>query len=145
MGRINQGFFSGLIRPRLTGLLWDHNLPWRQFSIYTVWTAFKVVGLSRSDEDRQDDLQDVAVGLLGLSFLSTDPDPGEALVILRAVTLVSVTDWVNKLHFRSTNSEQEYKLVKTVCSICRINLVAVMGFWVLNKILAEHVNSSELL
>ena len=145
MGRINQGFFSGLIRPRLTGLLWDHNLPWRQFSIYTVWTAFKVVGLRRSDEDRQDDLQDVAVGLLGLSFLSTDPDPGEALVILRAVTLVSVTDWVNKLHFRSTNSEQEYKLVKTVCSICRINLVAVMGFWVLNKILAEHVNSSELL
>ena len=145
MGRINQGFFSGLIRPRLTGLLWDHNLPWRQFSLYTVWTAFKVVGLSRSDEDRQDDLQDVAVGLLGLSFLSTDPDPGEALVILRAVTLVSVTDWVNKLHFRSTNSEQEYKLVKTVCSICRINLVAVMGFWVLNKILAEHVNSSELL
>ena len=145
MSRINQGFFSGLLRPRLTGLLWDHNLPWRQFSLYTVWTAFKVVGLSRSDEDRQDDLQDVAVGLLGLSFLSTDPDPGEALVILRAVTLVSVTDWVNKLHFRSTNSEQEYKLIKTVCSICRINLVAVMGFWVLNKILAEHVNSSELL
>ena len=145
MSRINQGFFSGLIRPRLTGLLWDHNLPWRQFSLYTVWTAFKVVGLSQSDEDRQDDLQDVAVGLLGLSFLSTDPDPGEALVILRAVTLVSVTDWVNKLHFRSTNSEQEYKLIKTVCSICRINLVAVMGFWVLNKILAKHVNSSELL
>ena len=145
MSRINQGFFSGLLRPRLTGLLWDHNLPWRQFSLYTVWTAFKVVGLSRSDEDRQDDLQDVAVGLLGLSFLSTDPDPGEALLILRAVTLVSVTDWVNKLHFRSTNSEQEYKLIKTVCSICRINLVAVMGFWVLNKILAEHVNSSELL
>ena len=101
-----------------------------------------MVGLSRSDEDRQDDLQDVAVGLLGLSFLSTDPDPGEALVILRAVTLVSVTDCANKLLLRSTSSEQEYKLIKTVCSICRINLVAAMGFWVLNKILAEHVNSS---
>ena len=104
-----------------------------------------MVGLSRSEEDRQDDLQDVAIGLLGLSFLSTDPDPGDALFILRAATLVSLTDCANKLLVRSTNSEQEYKLIRTLCSIGRINLVAAMGFWIINKILAEHVNSSELI
>merc|ERR1719510_742970 len=139
--RINQGFFSEVLRGRLTGLVWNHNLPWRQFSLYTVWTAFKVVGISRSAEDRQDDLEDVAIGLLGLSFLSADPAPGEALIILRAATLVSLTDCVNKVVIRSTHSEQEYKLVRTFCSICRINLVAAMSFWIINKILAEHVNS----
>ena len=106
-----------------------------------------MVGISRSEEDRQDDLQDVAVGLLGLSFLSTDPDPGDALVILRAATLVSLADCVNKLLRRSLSSyssEQEYKLVRTVCSICRVNLVAAMGFWIINKVLSEHVNSELL-
>ena len=103
-----------------------------------------MVGISRSEEDRQDDLQDVAIGLLGLSFLSADPDPGDALLILRAATLVSVTDCVNKLLIRSTNSEQEYKLIRTLCSICRINLVAAMGFWIINKVLSEHANSDLL-
>ena len=135
---------SSLFRPRLSGVICVQALPWRQFSLYTVWTAFKVVGISRSQEDRQDDLQDLALGLLGLSFLTTDPDPGDALVILRAATLVSVTDCVNKLLLRSTHSEQEYNLVRTVCSICRINLVAAMGFWIINKILSENVNGELL-
>ena len=142
--RFHQGFFSSLLRPRLTGLFWSNNLPWRQFSLYTVWTAFKVVGISRSEEDRQDDLQDVAIGLLGLSFLSTGPEPGDALFILRAATLVSVTDSVNKLLFRSTSSEQEYKLIRTFCSVCRINLVAAMGLWIINKLLSEHIDSEFL-
>ena len=105
-----------------------------------------MVGISQSEEDRGDDLQDVAVGLLALSFLTTDPDPGDALVILRAATLVSLTDCVNKVLRRSsiTNTDQEYKLIRTVCSICRINLVAAMGFWIINKVLSENVNTEML-
>ena len=104
-----------------------------------------MVGISRSPEDRQDDLEDVAIGLLGLSFLCTDPPPGDALLMLRVATLVSITDCVNKVVIRSSFSEQEYNLARTFCSICRINLVAAMGFWIINKVLTEHVSSSELL
>ena len=75
-------------------------------------------------------MQDLSLSLLCLSYLTTDPEPTEALVVVRLATVVSVTD-----SLASLASQQERSALSMICSLCRVGLVAVMGLGVLNKVL----------
>ena len=124
-------FFSLLSRPNLTAILWDGNLAWRHWSLLTSWTAFKLSVLSpRLDTD----LQDLGLALLALSYLSTDPEPQEALALLRLSTLVSVLDTFTRILPASSTHQED--LTRSICSITRVSLVAGMGLSVVRKFLS---------
>lgn len=128
--------FSVLSRPRLSAIFWDWNLPWRQLSLLTTWTAFKVCVISpQVSGGDQSDLQDVSLALLGLSYLTTDPDPDEALALLRLATLVSVTD-----SLRRVAASPEYaQSLGLLCSVCRLSVVVALGLSVINKVTAQQM------
>ena len=133
--RFSHGF-SLFNKSRLSSLFWDQNLPWRQFGLYTFWTAFKACCISpQLETEGRTELQDLSLGLLCLSYLTTDPEPSEALVVVRLATVVSVTDSLARLSPPTVASQQERKVVSTFCSLCRLGLVAVMGLGVFNRVL----------
>merc|ERR1712048_70753 len=113
---------------------WSSSSPgWREWSLLTAWTAIKItVNVNNQDVHNNNDLQDVSLGLLGLCYLTTGPDPGEAVAMMRLATATSVLDTVTRSVGANVTRSQDITMVRNICSIVRTVLVFSMGVRVIN-------------
>ena len=75
--------------------------------------------------------------MLGLCYLSTQPDPGEAVTVVRVVTITSVLDTVvSYLGDIMVVRRGEGELVRGLCSLAQTLLVFHMGTRILGVVLA---------
>ena len=75
--------------------------------------------------------------MLGLCYLSTQPDPGEAVTVLRVVTATSVLDTLTRhLGDIAVVRGGEGDLVRQLCSLAQTMLVFHMGTRILRVVLS---------
>ena len=75
--------------------------------------------------------------MLGLCYLSTQPDPGEAVAVVKVVTATSVLDTLAR-HLGDINvvSREEGELVRRLCSLAQTMMVFHMGTRILRLVLS---------
>ena len=75
--------------------------------------------------------------MLGLCYLSTQPDPGEAVTVVKVVTATSVLDTVaSYLGDISVVRREEGELVRRLCSLAQTMLMFHMGTRILRVVLS---------
>ena len=75
--------------------------------------------------------------MMGLCYLSTQPDPGEAVTVMQVVTVTSVLDTITGYLGAITRVRSgEGELVRHLCSLANTLLVFHMGTRILRVVLS---------
>mgnify|MGYP007022715066 CR=1 FL=1 len=79
----------------------------------------------------------MSLAILGLCYLSTQPDPGEAVTVMHVVTATSVLDTITGyLGAIAGVRSGERELVPHLCSLAQTMLVFHMGTRILRVVLS---------
>ena len=75
--------------------------------------------------------------MMGLCYLSTQPDPGEAVTVMQVVTVTSVLDTITGYLGAITGARSgEGELVRHLCSLAQTMLVFHMGMRILRVVMS---------